>query len=101
MCDESTHACGNTHRSAGTPAARAASTEHRISAAAWSTTHWLTCHLLYGEAMARLPGPGSRSSAAVRGAANAAVGLVVATALYAAQSSAMSSSWESNGWPSA
>ena len=43
ICDESTHACGNTQRSVGIPAARAASTEHRISAAAWSTFQLEQC----------------------------------------------------------
>jgi len=43
-------------------------------AAAWSTFICAQCHLLYGNAIGRLSGLGSRIHSAVRGVGNAACG---------------------------
>src|ERR1700722_5248751 len=49
---------GKIHRSEDTPRREAVSTEHSTSAAAWSTVHWVECHLLYGNASGRFVGEG-------------------------------------------
>ena len=62
-----------------------------MMAAAWSTFICEQCHLLYGNAIGRLSGPGSRIDAADRGSRNAACGKRPAAALNPAHSSAISS----------
>ena len=77
---QSAPACGNTHRSSGTPSDRARSTEHMISAAAWSTSLLEFMYLGYGSPIMRLAGPGVRISSADLGSWIHAYGLPAATA---------------------
>ncbi len=91
---------GNSHRSDGTPKRRAVATEQIRSAAAWSTVHWLACHLLYGKASGRLVAEGVAISSASIGSRNAASGFERATRLKPAQSSATSRVWSVMLWPS-
>ncbi len=97
---DSTPTNGNSHRSGGTPKRRAAATEQIRSAAAWSTVHWLACHLLYGKASGRLVAEGVAISSASMGSPNAASGFERATRLKPAHSSATSRVWSVMLWPS-
>src|SRR5579864_7563702 len=74
--EECSATCAKRRRSSGTPAASARADEQINRAAAWSTVHWLACHLLYGKARGRLAGPGVAMASALRGAGNAASGFV-------------------------
>ena len=88
---DSSAAATNTCRSRGTPQSSATPAVVISSAAAWSTDHWVLCHLLYGNARGRLSAPGSRSHEAALARPNAASGLDAATSLKRPQSPAMSS----------
>ena len=83
---QSAPACGKTQRSSGTPSARARSTEHMITAAAWSTSLLLFMYFGYGSPIMRLAGPGVRISSAVFACWTQAYGLSAATCEKRAQS---------------
>src|SRR5689334_11752242 len=69
---------GNTQRSSGTPAARAASTEQRMSPAAWSV--WMLAFISfgYGKPIMRLSADGVRISSAVLASGDQAYGFLAA-----------------------
>src|SRR5580698_3755704 len=73
--------CRNTHRSRGMAWRSAASTEHRISPAAWLTFHCEQCHLLYGTACGRLVSDAVAIASAANGDRCQARVLPAATAL--------------------
>src|SRR5947208_11897988 len=66
---------GNTHFSSGTPAARAASTEHTITAADWSVSRLAFMALVYGNPIHRLSAVTVAISEAVRSSRDNAWGL--------------------------
>src|SRR5437879_2325985 len=70
---------GKTHWPSGTPAARAASTEHSNTAAAWSVCMLAFISLGYGKPIMRLSGPGVRISSGVRKCGDHAYGFDSAT----------------------
>ena len=100
-CPDSSPTRGKTQRSEGTPSREAVSAEQRSRAAAWSTVHWVECHLLYGKANGRFDGDGVAISRASIGAGNAARGLACATWLHRAHSAATSVRCSASERPSA
>ena len=71
---------GKTHRSSGTPARRAAATEHRIRAAPWSTRSLAFMSFGYGNDTMRLVGPTVRISSPSRRCVSTRRGSSAATA---------------------
>src|SRR4051794_15970098 len=72
---------GNTHLSSGTPAARAASTEHTMRAADWSVSRLAFIAFVYGKPIQRLSAVTVAISSADFSSPNHAWGLRAATAL--------------------
>src|SRR2546423_7742941 len=83
---------GKTHFSSGTPVERAASTEHRMTAADWSVSRLAFIALVYGNPIHRLSAVTVAMSDAVRASGDQAFGLVAATSLKCAHTAA-SLSW--------
>src|SRR2546421_13125269 len=72
---------GNTHLSSGTPAARAASTEHTMIAAAWSVSRLAFMAFGYGNPIQRLSAVTGPISSGVFSSRNQAWGVRAATEL--------------------
>src|SRR5207302_8973007 len=85
----------NTQRSSGTPADRAASTEHMIRAAAWSVSRLAFMAFVYGNPIMRLSAVTVPISAAVLASRDQAQGLAAATWLKRDQRAATLAWWSS------